>query len=114
MNFLKMCVGIDVAQKELVCSFGGIDTDLDTHVLSRRTFTNSESGFKTFLKWIERVHMDHPEPVYIMEATGVYHQKFAHWLFVNNCNVVIVMPNKISNFMRGNNLKITTKCTWLQ
>jgi transposase len=35
-----------------------------------------------------------------MEATGVYHQKFAYYLVDNGYEVSIILPNKISNYMR--------------
>jgi transposase len=45
-----------------------------------------------------------------MEATGVYHQKFAYYLDENGFDVSIVMPNKISNYMRTiENKTITDK-----
>lgn len=111
MIYLKMCVGIDVAQNNLVCSFGGINTTLNIRILSRRTFANSQSGFKALIKWVETMHNDQSPLIYVMEATGVYHQKVAHWLYVKDCEVAIVMPNKISNFMREENLKTITDTT---
>jgi transposase len=35
-----------------------------------------------------------------MEATGVYHQKFAYYMKENGYNISIVLPNHISNYMR--------------
>jgi transposase len=43
-----------------------------------------------------------------MEATGVYHQKFAYYLNDNNYDVSIVLPNKISNYIRTLELKTVT------
>jgi len=46
-----------------------------------------------------------------MEATGVYHQKFAYFLEEKNCNLSIILPNKISNYMRTLNTKTVTDKT---
>jgi transposase len=43
-----------------------------------------------------------------MEATGVYHQKFAYYLDENKYEVSIILPNKISNYMRTLELKTVT------
>jgi transposase len=45
-----------------------------------------------------------------MEATGVYHQKFAFYLDENGYEASVVLPNKISNYMRTlENKTITDK-----
>ena len=43
-----------------------------------------------------------------MEATGVDHQKFTYYLSENNYEVSIVLPNKISNYMRTLETKTIT------
>lgn len=113
MEYLKLCIGIDVAQKELVSCYGGLDTTLKQHTFSRRTYDNTSKGFVALLKWVKSIPVDDTAiaPVFVMEATGVYHQKFAHWLHVQGQQVVIVMPNKISNFMKTINLKTITDGT---
>jgi len=52
--------------------------------------------------------------VYVMEATGVYHQKFAYYLDKNNYEVCIVLPNKISNYIRTLDIKTITDKTCSQ
>lgn len=49
-----------------------------------------------------------------MEATGVYHQKFAYYLDKNNYEVCIVLPNKISNYIRTLDIKTITDKTCSQ
>jgi transposase len=40
-----------------------------------------------------------------MEATGVYHQKFAYFLDDKNLEINIVLPNKISNYIKTLDIK---------
>lgn len=108
MEYLRLCVGIDVAQKELVCCYGALDTSLVQHVLARRSFENSLKGFEALFHWVEKAKPGKTAPIYVMEATGVYHQNLAHWLHSNHSSVVVVLPNKVSNFMRTMNLKTIT------
>lgn len=49
-----------------------------------------------------------------MEATVVYHQKFAYYLDKNNYEVCIVLPNKISNYIRTLDIKTITDKTCSQ
>ena len=43
-----------------------------------------------------------------MEATGVYHQKFAYYLVEHQVPVSIILPNKISSYMRTLEVKTIT------
>lgn len=114
MNYLKYAVGVDVAQNELVCCYGAIDYEMNHTVVSSRAFPNTGIGFKDCVKWMQKVHHNECLPQFVMEATGVYHQKFAHFLHINGYDVAIVLPNKISNYMRSMNLKTITDATSAQ
>lgn len=47
----------------------------------------------------------------VMEATGVYHQNFAHFMVDNDFDTSIVLPNKISNYLRTLEIKTITDKT---
>jgi transposase len=105
---LKQVVGIDVAQKELVVTIGVLFDDLSIEFYAYKVFPNNERSFDALLKWVKKL-IDNQVPVsYVMEATGVYHQKFAYYLEKNKQDVSIVLPNKISNYMRTLDLKTVT------
>ncbi|MGB3452691.1 MAG: IS110 family transposase [Moheibacter sp.] len=111
MKILKQVLGVDVAQKELVVSLGKLPEDLNVNIYSHRVFANKESGFKALLKWLLK-NTDDDIPIRIvMEATGVYHQKFANFMVENGVEVSVVLPNKISNFMRTLQIKTITDRT---
>lgn len=44
----------------------------------------------------------------VMEAIGVYHQKFAHFLIDNDFDTNIILPYKISNYLRTMDIKTIT------
>jgi transposase len=97
---LKQVAGIDVAQKELVITLGRMFEDLTIELFSYKVFKNSDSGIKSLIDWVNN-QIENTVPVrYVMEATGVYHQKFAYYLVDNGHEVSIILPNKISNYMR--------------
>lgn len=107
-KIVKQTAGIDVAQKELVVTLGRIFEDFSIELFAYKVFKNSDSGFVSLVEWVNKLTDDQTDVRYVMEATGVYHQKFAYFLSENNYQVSIVLPNKISNYMRTLELKTIT------
>lgn len=108
---VKQVLGIDVAQKELVVCLGRIYDDLESELYSGKTFANKESGFTALLKWVKK-HTDESVAVrYVMEATGIYHESLAYFLDEQGQQLSIVLPNKISNYMRTLDVKTVTDKT---
>lgn len=114
MKELKQVVGIDVAQKELVVTVGRMFEDLSIELYAYKVFKNTEKGFVGLSDWVKKVSKAELKVLYVMEATGVYHQKFAYYLDKNNYEVCIVLPNKISNYIRTLDIKTITDKTCSQ
>lgn len=110
-RILRQVVGIDVAQKELVVCFGRLLEDLSLELFANKTFDNSKKGFELLLKWSKKHHNSEVSTLFVMEATGVYHESFAYFLVDNDQDVSIVLPNKISNYVRTLNVKTETDKT---
>lgn len=111
MRLLKQVIGIDVAMDELVCAFSSLNEDLDSKIKSVEVFKNKETGFIKLLKWMSKQADAEVPTLFVMEATGVYHEKLAHWLHEHNKSVAIVLPNKISNYARTLDIKTVTDKT---
>jgi len=107
---LKQVLGVDVAQGELVVTLGRMFDDLRVDLYAHKVFRNTENGILTLLDWVKKLTDPEVNVRFVMEATGVYHQKFAFYLYAQNYEVSIVLPNKISNYMRTlENKTITDK-----
>jgi transposase len=107
-KILKQVLGIDVAQKELVVRLGRVYEDLSTQLYAGKTFANNAKGFQLLIKWTQKL-IDAGVPVrFVMEATGVYHESLAYFLEGQGLQVSIVLPNKISNYIRTLNAKTIT------
>jgi transposase len=105
---LKQAIGIDVAQKELVVQLGRLKEDLSVELYAHNTFPNHLKGFKSLLAWVKK-HSDKALAVsYVLEATGVYHEPVAYFLEEQGLAVHIVLPNKISSYMRTLDNKTVT------
>lgn len=108
MRVIKQVAGIDVAQKELVVTLGCIYEDQSIEYVSYKIFKNTDAGIKSLIDWVYNKRIKETDVDYVMEATGVYHQKLAYYLFENNKKVYIVLPNKISSYMRTLDIKTIT------
>lgn len=105
MNVLKQVVGIDVAQKELVVTLGRKFDDLSVELYAYHVFKNNKTGFNSLKIWVDKLTNQAVKTSFVMEATGVYHQKFAYFLDDKNLDIHIVLPNKISNYIRTLDIK---------
>ena len=110
-RIVKQVVGIDVAQKELVVSLGGMHEDLSIEIYAFKVFPNTKNGFSTLVSWVQTRVDPNVKVRYVMEATGVYHESLAYYLAQQDCEVSIVLPNKISNYFRTLEVKTITDKT---
>jgi transposase len=78
---------------------------------ANKSFPNTNAGFKAFTAWVSKSMIDAVPVRYVMEATGVYHQKLAYFLNEAELEVTIVLPNKISNYARSLDTKTVTDKT---
>lgn len=110
-KIVKQVVGIDVAQKELVICLGRMYDDWTPELYASKAFVNSKKGFENLTAWVEKQTDKTIAVRYVMEATGVYHEALAYFLDAKANEVSIVLPNKISNYMRTLDVKTVTDKT---
>lgn len=110
MDVLKQVLGIAVAQKELLVTLRRMVEDFSIELYAHKVFKNNEKGFLALLDWTNKHTILDKKVKFVMEAKGVYHQKFAYFLNEKQQEVCVVLPNKISNYMRTlDNKTITDK-----
>jgi transposase len=110
-KLIKQTLGIDVAQKELVVCYGKLFDDFSIELFARKVFSNTPKGFTELHKWVSKLGSNELPVHYVMEATGVYHEPFAYYLDELEAYVSIVLPNKISNYIRTLTIKTITDKT---
>jgi transposase len=110
-QIVKQVAGIDVAKNELVISFSRIFWGGSVEHLANKAFPNTNKGFGDLLKWTTKLFDKEVETWYAMEATGVYHESLAYYLEEAGCPVSVILPNKISNFVRTLDNKTVTDKT---
>ncbi len=102
---LKYSVGLDVSSKKIDACMSIIDEKQRVVVKSSTQITNTRKGFENLAQWIIK-HKKEDIPVVIcMEATGIYHENCAYYLFENGFDTSIILPNKAKKYLEAIGLK---------
>ena len=110
-KLVKQIVGIDVAQKELVVCLGRMTDEWCPELFAYKSFTNNVKGFNALENWVKKLAIPEVPIRFVMEATGVYHESLAYYLFGQGYAISVVLPNKISNYFRTLEVKTITDQT---
>jgi len=103
---LKYCVGIDVSKNDLQCCISAIDQLQKVAVKSSAKFANTSTGFTRLHQWIISRHKHKEVPlVVVMEATGIYYEQVAMYLFKQQYALSVVLPNKAKKYLQSTGLK---------
>lgn len=103
---LKYSIGLDISSKEFHACVSVIDKSQKVTAKSSRKFTNSPAGFTGLDEWIRKHHKQKEILLFIcMEATGIYHENCAFYLFKKGYNVSIILPNKAKKYLQATGLK---------
>lgn len=99
---LKYSLGIDISMKDFCCCLSTIDEQQCVKIKASSKFANTLSGFKQFNSWASMHRKEAIPCIYVMEATGVYHEQLAWYLHRNGHTVSILLANKAKKFLQAN------------
>src|SRR6202000_3581637 len=94
-HMLKYSVGLDISAKTIHACISTIDAAQRVTVKSSCKIENTLLGFKQLNAWISKHHKEKDVPLVVaMEATGVYYENCALYLFKQGHSVAVLLPNK--------------------
>lgn len=105
MNYLKYGVGIDMALEKYDVCLSLIDDKQKVTVISTSSFANNIKGFDLFQNWVHKQQKLMLPVIYLVEATGIYHEQLAWYLFEKNCSIVVILPNKAKKYKEALGIK---------
>jgi len=90
-------IGIDVSKAKLDCAWLKEDNKVKTKVVS-----NQLEGWKELRHWAEKqTGNDTKELHFVMEATGIYHENLANWLYDSGAKVSIANPAHVKYYAKS-------------
>ena len=102
---LKYSVGLDVSSKKINACISIIDEKQKVSVKSSCVIANTIKGFETLQEWIIKHKKEIIPVVVCMEATGIYHENCAYYLYEKGLDVSIILPNKAKKYIEAIGLK---------
>ena len=88
----KYFVGVDIASRTFNAAIGTTPWKV---VLKPQQFENSEDGFQALLEWLAQHRISAGQSVVCMEATGVYGESLAYFLYAKGYQVCVEPPLKV-------------------
>jgi transposase len=104
-QIIKQTIGIDCSMETLDCFYGSLGSDLKQSIQHGKGFSNNAKGFEKLTEWAKKRADKTILLVFVVEATGVYHELLTNYLFDNGMQVSVVLPNRTSNFFRTTKTK---------
>src|SRR6056297_1083507 len=108
MEVIRQNVGVDIAKDSFVATFTILlKGQIIKHVKTKK-FKNSKDGIDEFFSWSTELRKDGSEVNFTMEATGIYYENLAYYLFDRDVTVHVLLPNKAKKFAESLNIKSKT------
>lgn len=104
----KQSAGIDVASDKLEVRLGALSTRDQMNFSPSKKFPNCTQGFHRLLEWVQ-AHAEVPEDVwFVMEATGVYYEELAYFLYEAGCQVCVLVASRAKHYAQSLPIKSKT------
>ncbi len=70
--------------------------------MKSKVFSNQIEGWKALISWSQKNTQEGTDQLhFVMEATGVYHENFAPWLYAQGASVSVVNPAYVKHYAPG-------------
>ena len=104
----KQCIGLDISSDSFTaCLVARSSADVLSYS-PVKTFKNEKQGFQQLLRFKRSSGLKDKQVVFLMEATGVYHEKVANFLHDLGETVHIVLANTSKHYFKSLNTKTKT------
>mgnify|MGYP002783419476 CR=1 FL=1 len=108
MKNLRYSIGIDVSKNDFKACLSVINEELKVTIKGSKSFTNTNKGFNEFYIWVTKLAKEPLPLFYTMEATGIYHEGLAWFLFEKEAALCVMLPNKAKRYMQSLGIRSKT------
>ena len=98
---LKEALGIDVSKASLSMCLGSLTNDLSKDFEPREDVTNDNQGFRELSSWLKSATKGNEKPIVVMEATGVYHEGVAQYLYDKGYKVSVMQSGRVKRYAQS-------------
>lgn len=100
-QLLRQNVGVDVSKDTLDVVFSTIDLQQHIKIKASRKFANTAAGFEQLHQWVESKRDNTIELRMLMEATGIYYEQLAWFVYEKKYAVSVVLPTKAKRYLQA-------------
>ena len=100
-DLLSQNVGVDVSKDSLDAVFSTMDMQQQVKVKASRRFSNTPTGFRQLQKWVESKQAEQVPLRVLMEATGIYYEQLAWFLYGKEYAVSVILPTKAKRYLQA-------------
>ena len=104
---IRQHVGIDISKSDLMASIAIQRPDFSVAIVSTKKFSNNIAGFENLLSWAKSFSNPDLPLSFTMEATGIYYEPLAYWLYEDQISVSVQLAKQVKHY--GQSLNIKTK-----
>lgn len=104
-ELLSQNAGVDLSKDTIDAVFSVIGMDQRVKVKASRQFPNTSAGFMQFEKWMSDKKKEGTELRVLMEATGIYYEQLAWYLYERDYAVSVILPTKAKRYLQSLGLK---------
>lgn len=96
---MKAVIGIDVSKQKLDCLWL---RDIDTRKVKAKVHPNTPDGHRQLLAWVQKqTDKALSDCLFVMEATGIYHERLAYALHEAGAQVAVLNPAQVRDYAKG-------------
>src|SRR5438105_5003565 len=108
MQVRRYGIGLDMAMEKFDACISVIDVDQKVAIKATRSFNNNAKGYQQLYKWmVSQCNLTVPV-LFLMEATGIYHEALAYYLHSHGCAISVVLTNKAKKYKQALGLRSKT------
>jgi len=108
MQVIRYGIGLDMAMEKFDACISTINVEQAVLVKATRSFANNGKGYQQLYKWVTSQCILSVPRIFLMEATGIYHEGLACYLHSHQCFISIVLPNKAKKYKQALGLRSKT------
>lgn len=108
MQVIRYGIGLDMAMEKFDVCISTIDLQQRVVVKATHSFTNNPKGYHQLYTWVAKQCLSGFSITYLMEATGIYHEGLALYLYQHQCTVSVILPNKAKKYKQALGLRSKT------